>query len=159
MRPATSCQSCRYVAEAPTVHYSVGILCHGQIQLINSRSHRRKCRLASSHGPCLRCIHLDLKCSLVGRSSYHVISARGVLPPSPRPLRQKSDSPLISSEEHDKGTLLPPYRLRRELVLLYFQHVHDKHHSLFHQPSVEVELENGQVPEVLLYAMMSLGAR
>jgi hypothetical protein len=44
-------------------------------------------------------------------------------------------------------------------VLLYFQHVHDKHHSLFHQPSVELELENEQVPDILLYAMMALGAR
>jgi hypothetical protein len=44
-------------------------------------------------------------------------------------------------------------------VLLYFQHVHDKHHSLFHQPSVEAELAEYQVPDVLLYAMMSLGAR
>jgi hypothetical protein len=41
-------------------------------------------------------------------------------------------------------------------VLLYFQHVHDKHHSLLRQPSVELELENGQVPEILLYAVMSL---
>jgi len=44
-------------------------------------------------------------------------------------------------------------------VLLYFQHVHDKHHSLFHQPSVGLELENEQVPDILLYAMMALGAR
>jgi hypothetical protein len=44
-------------------------------------------------------------------------------------------------------------------VLLYFQHVHDKHHSLFHQPSVELELETEQVPDILLYAMMALGAR
>jgi hypothetical protein len=41
-------------------------------------------------------------------------------------------------------------------VLLYFQHVYDKHHSFLRQPSVELELENGRVPEILLYAMMSL---
>lgn len=44
-------------------------------------------------------------------------------------------------------------------MLLYFQHIHDRHHSLFHQPSVEVELEKGQVPDVLLFSMMALGAR
>lgn len=87
------------------------------------------------------------------------MSANAIHPQQPRLLQQKSDTAVSSSEENvDKG-LLPTYDLRRELVLLYFRHIHDKHHSLFHQPRVEVELENGELPEVLLYAMMSLGAR
>lgn len=92
-------------------------------------------------------------------TAYRVSSARGIISRQQRPIQQKSEPAVLSSEEHAEVALLPPYNIRRELVLLYFKYVHDKHHSLFHQPSVEAELENGLVPEVLLYAMMALGAR
>jgi hypothetical protein len=77
-----------------------------------------------------------------------------------RLIQQKTSAPECSSDNiGSKRDLLPNYSLRRELIHLYFHHVHGKHHSLFHQPSVERELEDGQVPDILLYAMMSLGAR
>jgi hypothetical protein len=106
----------------------------------------------------MRCDNLSLECSLVVNSDVtpeHRSLSRNV-----RPIQQKSTSPhLNSGHSPSTNAVLPGYDLRRELVLLYFQHVHDKHHSLFHQPSVELELENGQVPDILLYAMMALGAR
>ena len=49
--------------------------------------------------------------------------------------------------------------LQKDLVQQYFRAIHDKHHSLFHQPSVERDLDNGTLPDVLLYAMMALAAR
>jgi len=45
------------------------------------------------------------------------------------------------------------------MVLWYFRIIHDKHHSLFHQPTFEKELDAGLVPEVILAAMVALGAR
>jgi hypothetical protein len=68
---------------------------------------------------------------------------------------------------HDAGTkgmgtqqeLECTLELRRDLVEQYFAHIHDKHHSLFHQPTIMQQLEEQMLPEVLLYAMMALGAR
>lgn len=125
--------------------------------LLFPSAHRRKCRLASNGGPCVRCTTLSLKCSLTMHFHPRAVS-REILSRT-RPLRQKNDSSVIATELTVERDPLSSYALRRELVLLYFQHVHDKHHSLFHQPSVELELEDGRVPEILLYAMMSLGAR
>ena len=47
----------------------------------------------------------------------------------------------------------------REMVRWYFKVIHDKHHSLFHQPSFEAELEANAVPKVIVYAIVALGAR
>lgn len=106
----------------------------------------------------MRCDNLSLECSLVVNSD--VTSDHRALSRNVRPIQQKSASPHLNpTPSPSTHNVLPGYGLRRELVLLYFQHVHDKHHSLFHQPSVELELENGQVPDILLCAMMALGAR
>ena len=49
--------------------------------------------------------------------------------------------------------------LQKNLVQCYFRAIHDKHHSLFHERSVEEDLDNGTLPDILLYAMMALAAR
>ena len=66
------------------------------------------------------------------------------------------DSPAASVQHED---LWPPQPVREELVSLYFKYIHDKHHSLFHQPTFMELLGQGKVPEVLLCAMMALAAR
>jgi hypothetical protein len=48
---------------------------------------------------------------------------------------------------------------RQELINNYFSVVHDKHHSLFHRPSFERDLQSDQVPEVIACAVLSLGSR
>ncbi|KAH7000686.1 fungal-specific transcription factor domain-containing protein [Ilyonectria destructans] len=47
----------------------------------------------------------------------------------------------------------------KEASLEYFRVIHDKHHSIFHQPSFEENLQNDAVPEVILNAVVALGAR
>lgn len=47
----------------------------------------------------------------------------------------------------------------KEMVNWYFRVIHDKHHSLFHQPTFERDLDRGCVPSVILYAVIALGAR
>jgi hypothetical protein len=44
-------------------------------------------------------------------------------------------------------------------VRLYFRFIHDQHHSLFHEPSVHKQLQDGAFPNVLLYPMLALGSR
>jgi len=63
------------------------------------------------------------------------------------------------SQAWSDGILLSDPVLRKEMVLWYFRIIHDKHHSLFHQPTFEKELDAGLVPEVILAAMVALGAR
>lgn len=75
-------------------------------------------------------------------------------------LQEENSSPS-SDESHTwaDGVLLADPMLRREMVLWYFRIIHDKHHSLFHQPTFEKELDAGLVPDVILAAMVALGAR
>jgi len=44
-------------------------------------------------------------------------------------------------------------------VGLYFLVVHDTHHSIFHRPTVEKQITDGEFPDILLYSVMALGAR
>lgn len=48
---------------------------------------------------------------------------------------------------------------RLDLVRLYFEYVHDKFHSIFHRPSVMIEIEEDRFPEVLLAGIAALAAR
>lgn len=131
---------------------------YGLANVMYLSSHRRKCNQSSIGRPCMRCNNLSLECSLVVNSD--VTSEHKALSRKVRPIQQKNGSLCLSSGKSVSApSPMPQHDFRRELVLLYFPHVHDKHHSLFHQPSVELELENEQVPDILLYAMMALGAR
>ena len=49
--------------------------------------------------------------------------------------------------------------LQHEALLNYFRVIHDKHHSLFHQPTFDKDQSNGLVPEAAVSAMIALGAR
>jgi hypothetical protein len=49
--------------------------------------------------------------------------------------------------------------LRRELVELYFDYIHDQFHSIYHRPSFIDDMINGRVKEIVLFAMFALAAR
>jgi hypothetical protein len=74
---------------------------------------------------------------------------------------EEDGTPLSEQSSHawSDGVLLTDPMLRREMVLWYFRIIHDKHHSLFHQPTFEEELDAGLVPDVIVAAMVALGAR
>lgn len=42
---------------------------------------------------------------------------------------------------------------------MYFRYIHDKFHSLFHQPSLMQDVADGTVPSVILFAIIGLAAR
>jgi hypothetical protein len=63
-----------------------------------------------------------------------------------------SDNPYASPLGDD-----PAWRLR--MITLYFESVHDTHHSLFHQSTFNMEVRDGKVADVVLYAILALGAR
>jgi hypothetical protein len=69
-----------------------------------------------------------------------------------------SKSPAISHvAREDYGVDDPIWRA--QMVSLYFESVHDTHHSLFHRPTFERETRNGKVDDAILYAILALGAR
>lgn len=46
-----------------------------------------------------------------------------------------------------------------ELVDLYFDHIHDQFHSIFHKPTIIGDIRSGATPPVIIFAMMALSAR
>ncbi|KNG51978.1 c6 transcription factor [Stemphylium lycopersici] len=57
------------------------------------------------------------------------------------------------------GQELPPIALRRELVELYFDYIHDQFHSMYHRSSFIEDVMNDRVPTIVLLAMFALSAR
>lgn len=49
--------------------------------------------------------------------------------------------------------------LCHELVVIYFDLIHDKQHILFHRPTFIADQQQGRAPMVLVYAIMALAAR
>jgi hypothetical protein len=54
---------------------------------------------------------------------------------------------------------LPPRTLRRALVELYFDYIHDQFHSMYHKPSFMDNMISDRVPHVVLFAIFALAAR
>lgn len=70
--------------------------------------------------------------------------------------------PIVPRQIHaltQKSKLLPPMSLCRELIDLYFRHVHVSFHVLFHKPSFIAAFNDGSLSKVLLLAVMGLSAR
>lgn len=57
------------------------------------------------------------------------------------------------------GDAIDSAQFQEESVQYYFAHIHDRHHSLFHEPTTKSQLRGGLLPEILLHAMVALGAR
>ncbi|KAL2433722.1 hypothetical protein ABEF94_009844 [Exophiala dermatitidis] len=155
MRPANACKSCRF--------------------------HRRKCRVRNPDEPCQRCIDFNLVCSNVvsAPSQRQSVPVKRPLPalrarrtPSssepPPPATPAAtdyggefieDNKAHNLQNSSNDALFESVELQEELVQLYFAHIHDKHHSLFHEPTTRSQVQDGSLPKVLLYGMMALGAR
>ncbi|KAH3982820.1 hypothetical protein HBH51_038420 [Parastagonospora nodorum] len=54
---------------------------------------------------------------------------------------------------------LPPIPLRRELVNLYFDYIHDQFHSMYHRASFMADVEHDKVPAIVLFAIFAFSAR
>lgn len=56
-------------------------------------------------------------------------------------------------------TSLPPTAVSFHLAGLYFDYIHDQLHTLFQKPAFMADMATGQVPPVLLFAIIALSAR
>ena len=94
--------------------------------------------------------------------SHHYVSPAG---------HAQSDSGMSGAEDiastngsrasqgarHDLLGLDPSWK--QEMVSHYFNVVHDKHHSLFHRPTFERNLQENRIADVILFSVLSLGSR
>lgn len=122
-------------------------------ELTGSSLRRRKCDIAVNGEGCTSCTARGAECS------------RKILPllavsQSKRSSRARStalNGHVATIEETTSG--LPPKPICVELTRLYFDVIHDKFHSLFHEPSMIQDVLDNRTPVILLYGMMALSAR
>ena len=118
---------------------------------IACRNRRRKCEPGEPKERCVYCAKRDIPCSFEPTSQ------------APNGLWAIPASPTTSEGELRRcqsiSTNLPPRPLCIELTKLYFQYIHDTFHSIFHAPSTIQEVEEGSLPKVLLFGIISLSAR
>ena len=135
------------------------------------RVSKRGCRVQPGEVSCVRCLRLQSPCSLSERA--------GICPPwmtlgQPAPRQEHQEIlPSIRQRQLETSSSDPEFPATparsdsrdlnegfcQEAVRNYFRVIHDKHHSLFHQPTFEVNRQEGLVPEVIVSAMIALGAR
>jgi hypothetical protein len=142
---------------------------------ISGRSNKRKCRIQPRQSACQRCQAHHLRCSFdvvsLAELYYRERGAEDLVSnadsqASPKPSSAPSQLTLHSPVDNaiQQGNQLPnswesgPDHVR-SMVKSYFTVIHDKHHSLFHQPTFEQHLDAGLIPEIILLAIVSLGAR
>lgn len=108
---------------------------------LQCRNGKRRCDRAGTGGlACRQCVQRNLSCSAAADPR----AAPGIPGPSPQ------QSPA-ASHRPDEETLC--------LVDLYFRYMHDKPHSLFHEPSFKAGVLAGTISKPVLLSMMGLSAR
>jgi hypothetical protein len=105
---------------------------------LQCRVGKRKCDRKDS-GHCVQCLQRKLTCSAASEARADVQAAR-----LPWPLGS-SQTPFERESVH--------------LVDLYFRYMHDKPHTLFHEPSTKASVASKTIPRTVLMSMMGLSAR
>jgi hypothetical protein len=108
---------------------------------LQCRSGRHKCYRALGTA-CEQCEKRGLQCSSLQRDA-----PPATLLPTPQ---------SVSSIETSS---LPPAEVFKELVDLYIGYIHNKPHSLFHQPSLRKAARDGTLNHGVLFGIAGLSAR
>lgn len=121
------------------------------VPLTSTSARRRKCCIAPGEETCAYCGVRGLECIKEPPQGgyYHLTQvSRGLQPANTQP----------AAEDHARG-LLPPLRVRIELVRLYFGYCHGQFHALFHPQTFKTAIAEDRVPHVILYPLFALCAR
>lgn len=111
------------------------------------RSTKRKCAQdpLDPQAACLACKNRGIKCSTPWKQ-----------PKTNRPKVRLA--PSTTTESRDKAQIALPEDIN-DFVRLYFRYIHDRPHSLFHEPSIWAALTNDTLSEGLTAAICALGCR
>ena len=80
-------------------------------------------------------------------------------PPTSPPLNISSPTPSIRSTKVEAYTPLPPRSVLLKLVEIYFTHVNNQTYGFLHRPTFLRHIEEGKVPDGLLYSICAISAR
>jgi hypothetical protein len=108
---------------------------------LQCRSGKRRCDLVETGSACQQCIQRNLSCSAVGAQVELQVAPPVTFIPSPTPVVSCGNEEIL------------------QLVDLYFTFMHDKPHTLFHEPSFRSSISDGTVSRQVLLSMMGLSAR
>lgn len=104
------------------------------------RDGKRKCDKFTTGIACQQCTRRRLECS----SDVTVLERQA--------LKSRTQASIAVQT-------LPPSNVRRELCELYISHIHDKPHTLFHEPTLRQQVADGTVSRAILYGIMGISAR
>lgn len=105
------------------------------------RNGKRKCDKSAPGTACNQCIKRNLKCSSLSRPTS---SQAKLLPSGPT---------------SDASSILPSAEIIGELIDLYICYIHDKPHTLFHEPSLRQAARDGSLSHAVLFGIAGLSAR
>lgn len=109
---------------------------------VSCRTHKRKCTFqAGSNTPCEQCTRQNLPCSLG----------------STKPEARFGDRSEVSAHSLNLDQLDPDLALY--FVELYLHFMHDRPHSLFHEPTLRRSIVEHTMRQDLLFAICCLGCR
>jgi hypothetical protein len=111
---------------------------------LQCRSGKRKCDRALGTA-CEQCKKRSLQCSSPRRDA-----STATLLPIPQP---------VSSIESPESNSLPPAEVVKDLVDLYICYIHNKPHSLFHEPSLRQAARDETLNHGILLGIAGLSAR
>jgi hypothetical protein len=80
-------------------------------------------------------------------------------PPISPPLNISSPTSSIRSTKVEAHTPLPPRSVLLKLVEIYFTHVNNQTYGFLHRPTFLRHIEEGKVPDGLLYSICAISAR
>ncbi|KAF2186375.1 hypothetical protein K469DRAFT_664325 [Zopfia rhizophila CBS 207.26] len=114
------------------------------------RNAKRKCQRPEPGRSCVQCLRRQLQCSNSTSTSTKL----------------RRDIPLAhlwtnanKNEVEDESCLVLSQQTIEELVEQYIYFIHDRPHSLFHQPTLRRDVRNKRMKKALLYSICGLGCR
>ncbi|KAG8631923.1 hypothetical protein KVT40_001063 [Elsinoe batatas] len=108
------------------------------------RSSKRRCDLLPDQQTCRPCARRKLICSRSSKSSRSRI-----LQPAHQPSTPKQSLQLDDLDES----------VVDEVVGLYFRHIHDKPHTIFHEKTFRASIADKSAPEMNVLAVIGIAAR
>ncbi|RSM00153.1 hypothetical protein CDV31_011887 [Fusarium ambrosium] len=111
------------------------------------RDRQKKCVRPRRGTTCVFCTKRGLQCDVA---------------PDQKPTLPQGYAPLADPKGvalHASSAAIPDRALSRELIDLFFIHVHFAFPTMFHMPSFKTAFLDGTIPRVLFFAVMGLSAR
>ncbi|PVH88083.1 hypothetical protein DL98DRAFT_404711 [Cadophora sp. DSE1049] len=111
---------------------------------LQCRRGKRKCGKSTAGTACPQCTSRGIQCS----------SLRAI--PASNPSRLQ---PAAHKQPPSEPNQLPSKEVTTELIDLYISYIHDKPHTLFHEPSLRESAEHGTLSRAVLFGIFGLAAR